>query len=140
MAAYRAGWELFLERPLLGWGTSELQNELARRISGFQGETFAVHNTYFDVLLEQGLIGFGLYTWLVLALFRLGKRRSEDVCPLVASIRSLWPLLLSVYFVNAMFVVMNYQFVNGLVFTFAGILAAHSTVSPDARRFVARSG
>jgi hypothetical protein len=28
-----------------------------------------------------------------------------------------------VYFVNATFVVMNYQFVNGLLFTFAGILA-----------------
>jgi hypothetical protein len=28
-----------------------------------------------------------------------------------------------VYFVNATFVVMNYQFVNGLLFTLAGILA-----------------
>ena len=35
----------------------------------------------------------------------------------------LWRLLLVVYLINATFVVMNYQFVNGLVFTMAGILA-----------------
>jgi hypothetical protein len=44
----------------------------------------------------------------------------------VALLRSVWPLLLSVYLVNGMFVVMNYLFVNGLLFTFAGILAANT--------------
>jgi hypothetical protein len=32
--------------------------------------------------------------------------------------------LLGVYWVNAALVVMNYQFVNGLLFTMAGMLAA----------------
>jgi hypothetical protein len=32
--------------------------------------------------------------------------------------------LLGVYWVNAAVVVMNYQFVNGLLFTLAGMLAA----------------
>jgi hypothetical protein len=36
----------------------------------------------------------------------------------------LWPILLAVYWVNAALVVMNYQFVNGLLFTLAGMLAA----------------
>jgi putative inorganic carbon (HCO3(-)) transporter len=126
IAAYHAGWEMFLERPFLGWGTGELQGELARRISGFRGETFAVHNTYFDVLLEQGLVGLLLYLWLVVTLFRLGRRPPREADTLVGSLADLWPLLLCVYFVNASFVVMNYQFVNGLVFTFAGILSAHA--------------
>lgn len=128
-AAYRAGWEMFLERPLLGWGTQDLQIELARRISGFRGDAFAVHNTYLDVLLEQGAVGLGLYLWLVVALFRLGRNGTQDSEALVTSIRNVWPLLLAVYLVNATFVVMNYQFVNGLLFTCAGILAVHRSTT-----------
>jgi hypothetical protein len=36
----------------------------------------------------------------------------------------MWPVLLGIYWVNAALVVMNYQFVNGLLFTLAGMLAA----------------
>jgi O-antigen ligase len=125
MAAYQAGWEMFLARPLTGLGTAELQAELADRIRGFRGEAFAVHNTYLEILLEHGIFGIGLYGWLMVALFRLGRERPGDPNS-VASLRSLWPLLLGVYLVNAMFVVMNYPFVNGLLFTFAGILAANT--------------
>jgi putative inorganic carbon (hco3(-)) transporter len=123
MAAYRAGWEMFSARPITGWGTTELQAGLADRIRGFRGESFAVHNTYLEILLEHGIFGIGLYGWLVVELFRLRKKRPGDLNG-VASLRSVWPWLLCVYLVNAMFVVMNYPFVNGLLFTFAGILAA----------------
>jgi putative inorganic carbon (hco3(-)) transporter len=139
MAAYRAGWEMFWERPVLGWGTQELQSELAHRINGFQGDSFAVHNTYLDVLLEQGAVGLGLYAWLMVALFRLGRRRAGDSETVIASIRSMWPLVLGVYFVNGIFVVMSYQFVNGLLFTWAGILAAQSATARPCPRF-ARCG
>jgi len=123
MAAYRAGWEMFSARPITGWGTTELQAGLADRIRGFRGESFAVHNTYLEILLEHGIFGIGLYGWLVVELFRLRKKRPGDLNG-VASLRSVWPWLLCVYLVNAMFVVMNYPFMNGLLFTFAGILAA----------------
>ena len=46
----------------------------------------------------------------------------------------MWPVLLGVYFVNAFVVVMNYQFVNGLLFVLAGMLAAQQ------RRAKANSG
>jgi hypothetical protein len=36
----------------------------------------------------------------------------------------MWPVFLGVYLVNATVVVMNYQFVNGLLFVLAGMLAA----------------
>jgi len=39
----------------------------------------------------------------------------------------MWPVLLGVYWVNACVVVMNYQFVNGLLFTMAGMLAAQQS-------------
>ena len=37
-----------------------------------------------------------------------------------------WPVMVAVYLFNGSFVVMNYQFVNGLLFTIAGILAAQN--------------
>jgi O-antigen ligase len=130
MAAYRAGWNMFLERPLTGWGTNQVQGELAQRIDGFQGEKFAVHNTYFEVLLEHGVSGLGLYLWLVIELIRLGRgTRPVRASGFAGSLRRLWPLLVGVYLVNATFVVMNYQFVNGLLFTYAGILAAQQRQS-----------
>jgi O-antigen ligase len=125
MAAYQAGWEMFLSGPLTGRGAVELKAELADRIRGFRGESFGVHNTYLEILLEHGIVGIALYGWLMVALFRLGRKRPEDPSS-VASLRSVWPLLLSVYLVNGTFVVMNYLFVNGLLFTFAGILAANT--------------
>ncbi|MGC2194856.1 MAG: O-antigen ligase family protein [Terriglobales bacterium] len=135
MAAYRTGLGMFQERPLTGWGTNELQAALAARINGFRGESFAVHNTYLEVLIEHGVVGFALYVWLMLGLFRLCKPRfgEQDA---IAALRSLWPLLLAVYLVNAAFVVMNYQFVNGLLFTFAGILAASPVSARQAGRDV----
>ena len=44
--------------------------------------------------------------------------------------RALWPLLLGVYLVNAGFVIMNYVFVNAMLFTYAGILASSTYRSP----------
>jgi hypothetical protein len=35
-----------------------------------------------------------------------------------------WPIILGVYWVNAAVVVMSYQFVNALIFSIAGMLAA----------------
>jgi O-antigen ligase len=131
VAAYEAGWMMFAERPVLGWGASRVQTELADRIEGFHGNTFVVHNTYFEILLEHGVLGFALYLWLLIGLVRLGMKskagnemdgRSEAFLT-GAGGQTLWLLLLAVYFVNATFVVMNYQFVNGVLFTIAGIVA-----------------
>jgi len=136
MAAYRAGWSMFLEKPLSGWGASQLQSELADRIDGFKGESFVVHNTYFEILLEHGLLGFVLYLWVVIELVRAGRRKEAlSAHGFVGSLQRLWPILVGIYLVNATFVVMNYQFVNGLLFAFAGILAAqqrHSSETEDA--------
>ena len=134
IAAYRAGWNMFLQRSIQGWGAGQLQAELPDQIEGFHGEAFAVHNTYLEMLVEHGLPGFALYVWILVELFRLRRREGEDESDIIGSIRSLWPLLLGVYLVNALFVVMNYQFVNGLLFTFAGILAANPSTARTARR------
>jgi hypothetical protein len=71
-----------------------------------------------------------LYAWVVVALFRIGRKRPGTHSPAGnfpdAQFRSLWPLIVVVYLLNGCFVVMNYQFVNGLLFTLAGMLVAQN--------------
>jgi O-antigen ligase len=129
MEIYQAGWEMFLEKPLAGWGATDMQTELSKRISDFHQEQFFFHNTYLEIAVQYGLVGLLLYTWVVVDLFKLGGRKPglpADGRFLDQQFRGLWPLLLGVYLLNGSFVVMNYQFVNGFLFTVAGLLAAQN--------------
>ncbi len=130
LAVYQAGWEMFQQKPLAGWGSLAMQAELSTRISDFHQEQFYFHNTYLEILVQYGVVGLALYGWLIVGLFRLGRRRPGLHPPVGtfpdAHFRSLWPLMVVVYLVNACFVVMNYQFVNGILFTLAGMLAAQN--------------
>jgi putative inorganic carbon (HCO3(-)) transporter len=127
---YRAGWEMFLEKPLFGWHIDQVQPELAKRVEGFHQEQFFFHNSYLEVAVNYGVVGFAFYLWILLDLFRIGQKNKiaapGQSCFLDQKFRSLWPLLVGIYIFNASFVVMNYQFVNGLLFTLAGILAAQN--------------
>jgi O-antigen ligase len=128
-ALYQAGWEMFQEKPLFGWSNADIQQQLENRINEFHQESFYFHNTFLEVAVTYGALGFGLYLWLMIDLLRLAKIKfPRNYYPqgsfFDAGFRALWPILLFVYIVNACFVVMNYQFVNGLIFSIAGILAA----------------
>jgi O-antigen ligase len=130
VAVYEAGWEMFRKKPLAGWGAVAMQNELTERISEFHQEQYYFHNTYLEILVQYGLVGLALYAWLIVGLFRLGGEHCAVYSPnsyfLDAGFRSIWPVLLVVYLVNASFVVMNYQFVNGFLFSIAGMLAGQN--------------
>ncbi|MGA7909758.1 MAG: O-antigen ligase family protein [Candidatus Sulfotelmatobacter sp.] len=126
-AVYTGGWEMFLEKPLTGWGVNQMPAELARHVSGYKEKQLYPHNTYLEVLVEHGIAGFALYLWLMWELVRLGRGPipvGERNGLLNQQFHAIWPILLGAYWVNAMVVVMNYQFVNGLLFTMAGMLAA----------------
>jgi len=136
MAVYQAGWEMFLAKPLAGWGATDMQTELSKRISDFHQEQFFFHNTYLEIVVQYGLVGLLLYLWVVVDLFKLGRTRSvistrTDSGFLDQQFRALWPLLVVVYLLNGSFVVMNYQFVNGYVFAVAGLLAAQNRRGMD---------
>jgi O-antigen ligase len=129
MAIYQAGWEMFLQKPLAGWGAADMQTELSKRISDFHQEQFFFHNTYLEIVVQYGLVGLLLYLWMVVDLLKLGRRHGRPTSSIGSSFldqefRALWPLLLGAYLLNGSFVVMNYQFVNGFLFTVAGLLVA----------------
>ena len=103
-----------------------MPEELARHVSGYKEKELYPHNTYLETLMEHGVVGLALYLWIMWELFRLGQGRvprSERDGLLNQQFHSMWPVLLAIYWVNAAVVGMNYQFVNGLLFTMAGMLA-----------------
>jgi len=124
LAVYDAGWAMFQERPFTGWPAGGMYAELARRMEGYHLRTFYVHNTYLALLVEFGVPGLALYGILFFNLFRLSWRGPPGESGPLASLRKVWPILLSVYLFNAFFVDMAYQFVIGLMFTVAGMLCA----------------
>ena len=126
-AVYAGGWQMFLEKPLTGWGVNQMPEELARHVSGYHEKELYPHNTYLELLVEHGIFGLVLYVWLMWEIVRLkdgAVPRNERTGLLDQQFHAMWPVLLGVYWVNAAVVVMNYQFVNGLLFTMAGMLAA----------------
>lgn len=127
VAVYTGGWQMFLERPLTGWGFHQMPAELPRYVSGYKDKVLYPHNTYLELLVEEGVVGLALQLWLMWEMWRLGRGAipaGEKDGFLDSQFHRLWPILLAVYWVNAALVVMSYQFVNALVFTMAGMLAA----------------
>jgi putative inorganic carbon (HCO3(-)) transporter len=137
LAVYEAAVGMIQERPLLGWGTNRMPEELALRLEGYRLQSYWAHNTYLEILVEHGVFGLGLYLWMLLGMFRLGRDRGRPTSQAgtlgSAGFRRLWPVLIGVYAFNACFVVMNYQFVNALLFTLAGLLAAATPRREEAR-------
>jgi putative inorganic carbon (hco3(-)) transporter len=126
-AVYAGGWEMFFERPLMGWGFHRMPAELPRFVTGYKEKVLYPHNTYLELLVEQGVVGLGLYLWLMWELWNLGRASipaRERGGFLNRDFHRVWPIILTVYWMNAALVVMSYQFVNGLLFTMAGMLAA----------------
>jgi len=141
MAVYRTAWEMAGEKPVLGWGLNQMPTEIARRVEGYRAVAYAAHNSFLEILVENGAVGLALYLSVAVGLFRLGRKRDVDPAwreTLAGEqFRRLWPVLVGVYWFNACFVVMNYQFVNAIVFTLAGVLAAQQPTSRRRRDAVA---
>ena len=57
---YQTGVEMFLEKPLTGWGLGDLQPELAKRVHDFHQSAFFFHNTYLEIAVQHGLLGLSL--------------------------------------------------------------------------------
>jgi putative inorganic carbon (hco3(-)) transporter len=126
-AVYAGGWDMFLQHPVAGWGFHQMPAELPKYVAEYNEKTLYPHNTYLELLVEEGAVGLALYLWLMRELWRLGRAPivpDERAGFLDGNFHRLWPILLAVYWINAAVVVMNYQFVNGLLFTIAGMLAA----------------
>jgi O-antigen ligase len=131
---YRAGWQMFIEKPVLGWGNeASIQPEIEKRVSGFHPDYYIFHNTYLELAVEHGVLGLALYAWVFLAFFRIRAKDEGSGASGSAfgeGFGLMWRISLCAYLLNASIAVMNYQFVNAYVFTIAGILAAQARRVP----------
>ena len=128
-AVYAGSWEMFRQHPIVGWGFHQMPAELPRHVERYQEKDLYPHNTYLELLVEHGILGLALYFWLMWELWRVGRGKippDEQHGLLDANFHRLWMIVLAVYWLNAAAVVMSYQFVNGLLFSLAGMLAAQN--------------
>lgn len=82
---WRAAWDLFKERPLLGWGANSfsLAGRLKRtaeavRLSSVREIPNHAHNDFLHVLATTGALGLAAYLWLCLALAFAALRAAKD--------------------------------------------------------------
>lgn len=54
---YPAAWQMFTERPMLGWGPIDNQAEIARRVEWQADETRDAHNLVLELLTTTGIVG-----------------------------------------------------------------------------------
>jgi O-antigen ligase len=82
---YPALWNMFLERPVLGWGPVTNTYELALRIGERERPHRAAHNIVLELLTATGLVGtvpFLMGAWLCLRGAWQARRREHGVLPL----------------------------------------------------------
>lgn len=64
---WKAGLQAFAEKPLIGYGTSGFRRAVTPRLGP---HTQVAHNSFLSVLVEQGLVGFLLYSMMFVAVFQ----------------------------------------------------------------------
>jgi O-antigen ligase len=90
---YRAAWQLFLERPILGWGPVEFLHDLGERLNLPQRDP---HSMFFWIVLEGGLVGALFFfegVWLCIRAAWKSRAGPEGILPLA--------LMVTVIVVNA---------------------------------------
>jgi len=63
---WKAGVKAFMERPIVGHGTSAFKNAVSPYL-GYAPQV--AHNSFLSVLVEEGLVGFLLYATMFIAVF-----------------------------------------------------------------------
>lgn len=74
LATYRQGWNIFLTNPLFGVGVQQYMPNALRapiEVVGGHASVPEAHNSFIGVLAEQGVVGFALFLFLILAGWRM---------------------------------------------------------------------
>lgn len=67
---WQAATGMFKEEPVLGVGLNNFRSHYTQHKVERSEETKFAHNTFFQVLADQGLLGLFVYLWLLMALIR----------------------------------------------------------------------
>jgi O-antigen ligase len=131
-------WQMFLDRPILGFGFGQFYREklpyLSDRSTPLQLELirdFIHHNTYLSLLTETGLVGLGLYLAILIAWARRGWRLTRSDYPAWARAHGVLLLgALATYAVQMLFHEVSYTTLdNSLLFLVAGVAVGLGSAS-----------
>jgi O-antigen ligase len=140
-------WEMFLDRPILGFGFGQFYREklpyLSDRTTPLELELirdFIHHNTYLSLLTETGLVGLGLYLAILCGFARRGWRLCRDGNPQwMCAHGTLLLGALATYALQMMFHEVSYTAIdNSLLMLLAG-MAVGLTAGARGQRPEARS-
>lgn len=65
---WKAGWEAFTQRPIMGYGTSGFKKAIAPTMG--TAEVNVAHNSFLSVAVEEGFVGLLLYMTMLAAVLR----------------------------------------------------------------------
>lgn len=75
---WQAATGMFKENPVLGVGLNNFRSHYTQHKAERSEETKFAHNTFFQVLADQGLLGLFVYLWLLIALIREATQPSQN--------------------------------------------------------------
>ncbi len=69
---YQLSWQLWWEKPWLGWGTGGFTDQYRQRggITGWEGVLDQPHNEYLLWLVQYGVLGLLVFLWFLVVLWR----------------------------------------------------------------------
>lgn len=100
---WQAGIEKFMERPLLGVGAGAYRAAIESSFAvGAGGQSKPAHNSTLSLLTESGLIGFGIFVSILIAIGAGLARGDKDL-------RKLWAVVLIAWLVGSSAITMEFN-------------------------------
>lgn len=131
----RDGWELFKQKPLLGWGLGGTEGALTS-VQPFFYESLFVHNHVLQVMCDCGLLGAVPFLafllgsgWLLLR--RLWESRKEGGDPLAAALLGCWVMANAHGLMELNFSIRAYQCVAFTVLLLPVVLYGKPLAPPE---------
>jgi len=93
--SWQSGLNLFIDKPILGWGYNTLRNA--------EGGRFQVDNSFIFLLATTGLVGFFAFMNLLIKIYRQAKDREMLLIPTTILIHSLFNNSLFFIWISAVF-------------------------------------
>jgi O-antigen ligase len=122
---YPNAWQMFQEKPLIGWGPVTSTYELGSRLGHIEEDSKNPHNLILYALVSTGLLGaIPLFTGMALAAWAAWKARSgpRGVLPLAMIVAVMAANLSNLWLFNKLhWIVMAYALASGTQYASVGV-------------------